>query len=407
MNCKISTLIWLTVAFSFAGLFPLWYFSSPAIGFLAGVFGVAALILVVESVFRITYLRKYKKPYEMIPRILFENICVEPHPYLSFVLKKDASSLLTGLTSYPLDRDKIYKTGQFNTNSMGNSNGPNGMREVVIPKPKGLFRIHCLGASTTHNYIHYNEKSYSYPLELERILHKRFPDKKIEVNNSGVGSYTSIEILIQFLLSTIDAEPDMVVLYHSCNDIWPSLTPGFKSDYSHARRNLAENYNKYKILSKIPYLPLASYNYAFFPEMPYSILHSISRGKTDCQIDFQGEQTYKRNIEHIINICKANGIRVILSTFCHLLYEEIKDDLCFNKLHEGITRENAIMRELAQKHFLPLVDCNKLMPQEEKYFIDNIHFSPFGMKELAQHISEPIIQHISQLQECLDVPSPQ
>lgn len=214
-----------------------------------------------------------------------------------------------------------------------------------------------------------------------------------------MGGYTSAEVLIHFLLTVIDAEPDMIVLYHSANDIRPSLTPGFRSDYSHSRRNLAERHNQLKILSKIPYMPLAFYNYALFPEMAYSLIHAVSRGVPDNKIEFQGESAYKRNIEHIIHVCKANGIEVILSTFCRYLYEGIKHDPGVLKLHEGISRENRIMRELADKHSLALVDNNNLVPREEEYFVDHVHFSPLGMKTVAENISKPVISRLRQLWE--------
>ena len=47
-----------------------------------------------------------------------------------------------------------YLVGKFTyskltTNSMGFANGPNGDRDVSIDKPEHLYRINCLGASTT------------------------------------------------------------------------------------------------------------------------------------------------------------------------------------------------------------------------------------------------------------------
>ena len=53
-----------------------------------------------------------------------------------------------------------------------------------------------------------------------------------------------------------------------------------------------------------------------------------------------------------------------------------------------------------------MVDSNNLIPREEKYFIDHVHFSPLGMEILAQHISVPIIHHISQLEECSNLQFP-
>jgi len=178
MICKLSTLFWFAIGLCLAAFLPFWYFSSTTLGLLAAIAGAMVFILVVESAFRISYLRKHKKPYEMIPKVPFEKICMEPHPYLPYVLKRNANNLLTGSISFPLNKDKDYKMDGLSTNSMGHSNGPDGTREVTMPKPEGVFRIHCLGASTTQYYINSKGRSYSYPLELEKILQKRFPDKK-------------------------------------------------------------------------------------------------------------------------------------------------------------------------------------------------------------------------------------
>jgi lysophospholipase L1-like esterase len=57
--------------------------------------------------------------------------------------------------------------------------------------------------------------------------------------------------------------------------------------------------------------------------------------------------------------------------------------------------ENDVMRELAGEHELPLVDNFNLVPNEEKYFVDSVHFSPHGMQEIAKNISKPIIEHLN------------
>ena len=45
------------------------------------------------------------------------------------------------------------------------------------------------------------------------------------------------------------------------------------------------------------------------------------------------------------------------------------------------------MRELAAKNNLRLVDNAKCFPLEEKYFVDTVHFSHYGMKKLAENFS--------------------
>ena len=172
----------------------------------------------------------------------------------------------------------------------------------------------------------------------------------------------------------------------------------FQSDYSHARRNLGESYKKYQKSAAIPYIPIGFLNYftnVFFPQnLRYTLLPSIARGKAKIDIDFKGLETYGRNLEHIINSCKQCGTQVVLSTFCHYLYEGINNDPVHLKYHEGVVQENDKIRELAKKHSVPLVDNHKNFPLDEKYFVDSIHFSPEGMKELANNLSKPIIEYI-------------
>ena len=81
-------------------------------------------------------------------------------------------------------------------------------------------------------------------------------------------------------------------------------------------------------------------------------------------------------------------IKVILSTFCHFLHTEVKNEPLHKLYNEIIDEENKIMRELADKNNLKLVDNAKLLPLEEKYFVDTVHFSHEGMKKLAENFSK-------------------
>ena len=135
-------------------------------------------------------------------------------------------------------------------------------------------------------------------------------------------------------------------------------------------------------------------NKLFLSNVIYSLLQVISKGEVDINLDFQGLTTYERNIEHLINICKINNVHVICSTFCYYLYDAVKDSVRHLKYYSGVIDENSVMLSLSHKLNIPLVDNFKLIPCEEKYFMDTIHFTPEGMTLLAENISKPIIQYI-------------
>ena len=173
------------------------------------------------------------------------------------------------------------------------------------------------------------------------------------------------------------------------------LTPNFDSDYAHARRNLGESYWLFDLASKIPRLPINHLNFLierWIPtDMRNSLLKQIAKGEVDmAQSPNKGLLAYKRNLQSIIDIAKSNNTRVILSTYCHFLYDDIRGDELHELYRDIVQQENDIMRQLAKDNDLALVDNANMVPQEEKYFVDSIHFSPEGMKLIAKNIYQAV-----------------
>ena len=361
------------------------------------IFLITFLILIVIAEFLFLFLyRLYKgSKYIFIKKIPFEKLYVEPHPYLRFIYKRHFKSpeAVSEKLNYPLHSN--YLSVSLKTNNFRFFNGPNGDRDIVVPKPKSLTRINCIGASTTGNYISENNNNFSYPLELEKIL-KSKSDKNIEVNNCGTGGYNSADMLVRFLLQIVDTDPDYLIIYYAYNDISSYLTPNFHSDYSHSSKNLGEVNWKFLVGSKIPDVPINFVNYLknkwfYSTNIRYSLLDVIAKGKIDPKIDFsQGLETYRRNLQNIISVSLNNKIDVILCTFCIYLHEKIKNDPLHILYEKIVLEENKIIKELSKKNNLKLVDCFSLIPKEDSNFVDTCHFTPKGMNLLAQSISEAI-----------------
>ena len=53
------------------------------------------------------------------------------------------------------------------------------------------------------------------------------------------------------------------------------------------------------------------------------------------------------------------------------------------------------MRDLSKLHKLTIVDNANLIPAEEKYFLDSLHFTPEGMKLLAKNIAKSLKSYIN------------
>jgi lysophospholipase L1-like esterase len=351
-------------------------------------------IFIAELIFLFLYRFASGNNYQFIKKIDFKKIAYEPHPYVPFILKKNFKRVHgASINYYPLN--KHLKFPELISNNIGYYNGENGDRDILIPKPKNMIRINCLGGSTTGNYIKDENGNCSYPLELEKILKKKFK-KEIEVNNFGQGGYNSADLLVRFSLQTIDTKPDYVIIYHAYNDIRAYLSPNFSSDYFHSRKNLGEVYWKFYLGSKLPSIPINFINYLsnkfLFPiDVRSTLLEVIEKKKLSIDQDYsQGLLTYERNIQHIIDLCKNNNIKVILSTFCYYLYEDIKDDPIHKLYQEIVSRENDVMKKLSDKNELIFVDASNLIQRIDENFVDSAHFTPKGMRLLAECLAEKI-----------------
>jgi lysophospholipase L1-like esterase len=354
-----------------------------------------ALLLVAEVLFRFAYRLYFGAAYQCFPRLEFSRIYVEPHPYIPFVCKKNFKYEVGGSATYPLHQGR-FEFGQYTSNNIGFLNGPNGDRKTVIPKPSGLFRVNCIGASTTGNYIVADGVSFSYPMELEKILQSALAGP-VEVNNCGQGGYNSADLLVRFSLQVLDTQPDVLVIYHAYNDIRDYLTPNFQPDYSHSRRNIGESYWKFALASKIPYIPIKFLNYLTNNWLPGNIRNSlidqITKGVVDASINpTLGLQTFRRNLQSIINLAHCNGIRVILSTFCHYIHDGIKSDPLHRLYGRIVEMENNVIRELAKSNNLDFIDNAVGIPKDARYFLDSIHFTPEGMQLLARNIADALLE---------------
>ena len=340
--------------------------------------------------FQIIYKIKTGEVYKKIPKIDYDKITVKPHPYLPFVYKSNFKNQGKEMINFPIKKYTYYAP-ELRTNSLGLYNGQHGDRE--INNDKNIFKINCLGASTTGNYLEYQGKIYSYPIELEKILNNSY--EKYEVNNCAQGGYNSADILVRFSLQYLDTRPDLIIIYHAYNDIRSYLVKNFKSDYSNSRKNLGEVLWKFYLSSIFPSSVFGVMNYLFHNWFPnndrYSLVEFISHAQNfDNENYLKGINTFRRNLQSVIDLCKCNKIKVLLSTFCFYLHDDVKDSPQHIKLQKIVKMENEIIRDLAIKNNLNLVDNETLIEKNDENFLDTIHFSHIGMQKIAKNFANQI-----------------
>lgn len=116
-------------------------------------------------------------------------------------------------------RPNVLRFGLFNahvffTNSQGFRD-----YEVCLPKPKGVYRIVCVGGSTTFEGPHVD---LTYPKMLQRKLRDHFNTDSIEVINCGVLSISS-DGERERAADYLALEPDLLVHYNFVNDLYSRL----------------------------------------------------------------------------------------------------------------------------------------------------------------------------------------
>lgn len=120
-----------------------------------------------------------------------------------------------------------------------NSSGFRNTREFDRQPPDSVFRILCLGGSTTYGHG-VKDPNDAWPTILQELLNKRLlgdgiATKTIEVLNGGVNSAASFDLLNHYQYKGRLFHPEMVLIHSGGNDARPLLLSNFKEDYSHWR----------------------------------------------------------------------------------------------------------------------------------------------------------------------------
>lgn len=333
------------------------------------------------------------------------------HPFIGFVTKP----LMKLAGGHPRSNKLVdLRTDKFGFLAKDNS--------LNFQKQNNEIRIATIGASTTFNAnLAYDD---NWPGHLEYLLQKAFPDKKIRVINASVPGFDTSQSVSNLALRVMPFSPDIVIIYHAYNDlkaIQPSKS--FLPDYSHIHDK------PYDVATKLPlYLKILhesmfyvrtrnSYRQMLMNRKNYETKNSQTERVN--KVPAQAEAAFRQHIESMIGIAQAGGARVVLSSFATLLdphadYSQPKTvktlskmqveevaafmhftpNLTFNGILDGLNLYNRTLHNLAIKHQTGWVDNAKLIPHEDKYFVDRVHFDVEGAKLMAENFTPVVIKEL-------------
>ena len=193
----------------------------------------------------------------------------------------------------------------------------------------------------------------------------------------------------------MNLKPDLVILYLGHNDHEAYLSSEFKDDYSHIRKNLAENLWRIKITKRISKFKI---KFLIFltqcildTNLRFTLNNFISTKNVNYKTNHKNKmKTFEMNVTNLIKICKANNIKIILSSYAYYLHKNIEKNFKYKKIQRIIEDENIILKKIAKKTKIDFVDNQKLIKKNAENFLDEQHFTPEGMLKLSKNFLKKI-----------------
>lgn len=274
-------------------------------------------------------------------------------------------------------------TSAFRTNNYGFRDS-----DFIVPKPEGVVRVLCIGASTTEEGISNEE---TYPNFLETILRKYFATDKIEVFNCGISGMT-LRKHVAKLPEYILFDPNIVIIYEGVNDVVYDLFP--------------RAFDELGLFPKLVLL-FSRFGRAHLRSLPgfaYSLEGILSK------LESESLSYLKLLVESFTN----SGILVAISSVGvpqrevisslerdYLDYYYDKEwgwaNSTFQQYCEVISMWNEILRDYCEKENLIYVPFAEKIPSSIEYFGDICHLRQKGIKLKAEIMAEVLIPVIEEL----------
>lgn len=283
--------------------------------------------------------------------------------------------------------------------------------DISLEKPEGVYRVVAIGGSTT--FAVYQVWSDAYPVFLQQELRDRLGNDKIEVINAGLTGSTTAESLHRLFYQILPINPDMVVIYHGYNDLFPRIFNNYQEDYFHWRRSNTHNppgltrFEIYRIALKV-LNPVAFADNYDLANMVWKV-ENLPNSDDERLANFFASDAgaFERNLDYMISSLQARGIQPVLATFA--IRPDIlhwNDYLPAFAWEEGIRQNNEAIKRVAGEHSVPLIPFAEEAADLPKVnlwrgmrqgccYTDSIHFSPEGNKIKAAIFAdtiEPIIE---------------
>jgi len=273
-----------------------------------------------------------------------------------------------------------YRNGLININSQGFRD-----KERTVKKDGNVFRILCLGDSSTFGWSVRLEETYH--ALLEEKLNKEYgrSGARFEVINAGVTGYTSYQGLRLYKQKGYRYKPDIVIFYLGIND---SQKKFYLSDKQIIPDNILSNSNadiKNNLLLKLS-------SYRLLRKVIVNISGMI-RNNTGEKVQRVSSEDFKNNILELNRSCRKNGSRLLLISI-PFNKKEI-DRLNLNAEAAFVLNE---LENISKTYNIPLIYIPEMSTgapfvDNSQLFLDVWHPSPAGHRIIMERLYEYLVNY--------------
>jgi lysophospholipase L1-like esterase len=259
-----------------------------------------------------------------------------------------------------------------------NAQGLRG-REYKIKKDRNVFRILCLGDSSTFGVHVQSQETYAALLE-DRLNGESGGRTRYEVINAGVEGYTSCQGLAFYKLKGYEYAPDIVTFYFGWTDD--------KKKYSLSDRQLLQkDSDSMKALRADleNHLLLRLHAYRIFRKY---INRIFGKGENNTfeKVTRVPPEDYKENILELNRLCRQNKTALVL----------ISPPVAKEGFPLGyVLPYRALLESISKEYGIPLVNIPEMTERSPFYttpfFLDSVHPNPLGHKIIMQKIHDNLI----------------
>ncbi len=341
------------------------------------------LILVLEVMLRIF---GYGERYELFQKVISEN-------------NTEYYVMNSGISK------KYFKNTGFRSDNQSDL--------FLKHKTDSTFRVFVQGASTAVGFPFY--KNGSFPRLLKHRLSLTFPEKNIEVVNTGitaVNSYTLWDLTDKI----IEQEPDVVIIYAGHNEYYGALGAGsavFIGNHPFLVRTYLKlkNLRFFQLLENTYSQVLESNRDEGYKVGETTLMEVMAREQQipyDSEVYNAGIAQFKSNFQKIISKYQDHDIPVILSTLVSnekdiapFISAELEETEFEETLEENVALASVIARKNAKAAYkLGQFYIEKQQDSAKKYFhiakeLDLLRFrAPEKINEVIVQFSEEEDVHL-------------